>query len=110
MISKHRRDQLKGEDEMTALMRRVEANGAMHRIKLDGDSINEHFDYSERNPEILRQAWTTSIVQMDCTYRTNKYGIQMLHVVSTNLNKMYTLAYCFMSSTLQVDYKWVLDA
>ena len=56
MISKHRRDQLKGEDEMTALMRRVEANGAMHRIKLDGDSINEHFDYSERNPEILRQA------------------------------------------------------
>ena len=109
MISKHKEDQLEAEDEMTALMQRFEAYGSMHFIKVDDNNRLMHtLIIPNAVPKILIQAWTTPVVQMDCTYRTDKYGIQMLYLVaSTNLNKIYILAYRFMGSTLEIDYKYM---
>ena len=39
MIVQHKRDQLEGEDEMTALMRKIVADGAMHCIKVNDQII-----------------------------------------------------------------------
>ena len=62
-------------------------------------------------PKIVRYERTTPVVQIECTYRTNTYGIQMLQIVaSTDLNIAYMLAYLFMISTLEADNKWLLHA
>ena len=74
---------------MPALMRNIVADGAMHCTKVDDQNHLTHIlIIPNAIPKIVRHERTTPAVQMDCTYWTNKYGIQMLHTVaSTNLTK-----------------------
>ena len=48
-------------------------------------------------------------MQIDESYRTNKYGAGMLHVISsTSTNITYKLAFYFLQSARQVDLTWIL--
>ena len=93
-------------------MRNIVADGAMHCTKVDDKIHIAHIlIIPNAIPKIVRHERTTPVVQMDCTYRTSKFVMQMLHIVaSTNLNIIYTLSYYFMSSTLEDDYERVLHA
>ena len=63
MISKHRRYQLEGENSITSLMRRVEADGAMQRIKLDSYNRFTHIlNIPNATLKIVRQTRTTHVV------------------------------------------------
>ncbi len=46
----------------------------------------------------------------DCTYRTNRFKMPLLHFVGSNsIGGDFTIAFCFMPRQLQVDYVWALD-
>lgn len=46
---------------------------------------------------------------MDCTYRTNKYRLPLLHILGcTNLQTFFSAGFCFLSSETQADYHWAI--
>jgi hypothetical protein len=45
------------------------------------------------------------VLQMDCTYKTNKYNMPMLHITShVGTNNTFTVAICFMRQETTADY------
>jgi len=49
------------------------------------------------------------VLLMDCTYRTNKYRLPLLHILGcTNLQTFFSAGFCFLSSETQADYHWAV--
>ena len=56
---------------------------------------------------LLEQA--PDVLLMDCTYKTNKFGMPLLHIVGKNgLDKNFTIAFCFLSKEDEGSYKFAL--
>jgi hypothetical protein len=50
-----------------------------------------------------------SLVFLDCTYKTNKYRIPLLHICGTSCNnKNFSVAFCFLKEETKDYYTWVL--
>ena len=46
---------------------------------------------------------------MDCTYRTNKYRLPLLHILGcTNLQTFFSAGFCFLRNETQLDYYWAV--
>lgn len=46
---------------------------------------------------------------MDGTYRTNKYKLPLLHILScTNLQTFFSAGFCFLSNKTYADYHWAI--
>ncbi|KAI9907491.1 hypothetical protein PsorP6_016678 [Peronosclerospora sorghi] len=78
-------------------MRDIYADGTMHATKVDSDSNLIHIlIIPPAIAQIVQQEGSNPVLQTDGTFRTNKYGIQMFHVVAhTNTLKSYPFAYYF---------------
>ena len=51
-----------------------------------------------------------SVWLLDATYKTNRYGLPLLHVVGiTSTNATFTLCYCFMRNVTTADYCWAMN-
>jgi len=51
----------------------------------------------------------STVVLMDCTYRTNRYRMPLLHVVgTTGFNTTFSIAFVFLSGETEADYLWAL--
>ncbi|EKG09961.1 Transcription factor FAR1-related protein, partial [Macrophomina phaseolina MS6] len=49
------------------------------------------------------------VLLMDCTYRTNKYRLPLLHILGcTNLQTFFSAGFCFLSNETQADYHWAI--
>ena len=47
---------------------------------------------------------------MDCTYKTNKYRLPLLHIVGmTNFNSQFSAGFCFFKEEKLNDYMWALS-
>ena len=47
---------------------------------------------------------------MDCTYRTNKYRLPLLHILGcTNLGTFFSAGFCFLRNETQLDYHWAVS-
>lgn len=52
-----------------------------------------------------------SVAMADCTYKTNRYKMPLLHFVGlSNVGKSFSIAFCFLKSELKSDYIWALNA
>ena len=57
---------------------------------------------------LLRQH--PDMVQMDCTYKTNRFAMPMLSICgSTNDRITFQIAACFLSGEKQADYTWAIE-
>ena len=46
---------------------------------------------------------------MDCTYRTNRYNIPLLHIAAPSVTHHYfSVVFCLLSGEAESDYKWAL--
>ena len=62
-------------------------------------------------PELLKLEGRTPVVQLDETFRTNVHGVGMFHVITTtNTNRTFTLAYCFMRTATEEDLTCISQA
>jgi hypothetical protein len=51
------------------------------------------------------------ILLLDCTYKTNKYKMPLLHIAGvTGANKTFTVAFCFIAEETQSFYEWALES
>ena len=50
------------------------------------------------------------ILFLDCTYKTNKYRMPLLHIAGiTGANKSFSVAFCFLAEETQDYYNWALQ-
>ncbi|KAL0218005.1 hypothetical protein RCL1_008853 [Eukaryota sp. TZLM3-RCL] len=82
--------------------------------KFDGTKENEigqltHLYLIKKSSLALFQKFHF-VLLADCTYKTNRFGMP-LFVVGGKVfdNKTFTLAYCFMDSEIEDDYRWALQ-
>jgi hypothetical protein len=46
---------------------------------------------------------------LDCTYKTNRYGMPLLHIIGISpSNTTFSIAFCFMQNEQEESYKWAL--
>jgi hypothetical protein len=50
------------------------------------------------------------ILLLDCTYKTNKYGMPLLDMIGVDAcQKSFCIAFAFLSGESEDDYGWALD-
>lgn len=58
--------------------------------------------------ELARRFHT--VFGIDCTYKTNRFNLPLLHIVgTTNTHKTFTAGLCFMHSEVEEGYVWALE-
>ena len=76
------------------------------RTNDDGDLTGLFFCHS-RSIKLLSSYHY--ILFLDCTYKTNKYKMPLLHIAGvTGANKSFSLAFCFLREETQEYYEWAL--
>ena len=89
-------------DEITAL-------DFHHQVRL----VNQHIDclFIAFKKSLLLANEFHTVVVMDCTYKTNKYKMPMLHFLGIDgFKKSFTMALCFMGKENEDHYSWALNA
>lgn len=62
-----------------------------------------------RHSTIQQFATTSDIICMDCTYKTNRYNLQLLNIIGVSgMNTTLPLAYCFLEGEDEYAYEWAL--
>ena len=79
---------------------RKKASGAAYNLR----QMAAHPDslaYLQAYPEILL---------LDCTYKTNKYGMPLLDMIGIDAaQRSFCIAFAFLSGETEEDYSWALE-
>ena len=103
-IAEVRRDSRQGQSPIHALANQLEQEGFWSRIQFASDNhvtavLFAHPDsltYLRAYPEILL---------LDCTYKTNKYGMPLLDMIGVDATgRSFCIAFAFLSGETEEDY------
>jgi hypothetical protein len=99
-----------GQSSIQALVNQLNDEGFWSRVQLDAanrltaiffahpDSVT----YLQQNPDILI---------LDCTYKTNKYGLPLLDMIGVDCcQRSFCIAFAFLASEIEEQYMWALIA
>ena len=104
-----KRGAFEGQSNIHALASQMEKEGFWCRIQFAQDSrvtaiLFAHPDslsYLETYPDILL---------LDCTYKTNKYGMPLLDIIGVDAcQRSFCIAFAFLSGEAEQDYSWALE-
>jgi MULE transposase domain len=81
----------------------------IYEVKTDPENrVQNLFFMHVKQAELLRA--NPDILLMDCTYRTNKYRLPLLHILGcTNLQTFFSAGFCFLRNETQEDYYWAVS-
>lgn len=102
---------LAGRTPLQALLEQLANTNIVHYFEQDKENRLTHlFILSSSAKEICRLYSRGKIWLLDSTYKTNRYGIPLLHLVCvTATNHTFTLCYCFLRRETLDDYRWALQ-
>jgi hypothetical protein len=104
-----RANYLKGRPPIEALLDDLSTPEWTFDVKRD---INNHVEYlfftHEKQIELLLA--NPDVLLMDCTYRTNKYKLPLLHILGcTNLETFFSAGFCFLRHENEEEYYWAIS-
>jgi hypothetical protein len=108
-IADVRCDSCEGQSSIHALANQLDQEGFWSRIQfaLDGRVTAVFFahpdslTYLQAYPELLL---------LDCTYKTNKYSMLLLDMISVDaMQRSFCIAFTFLSGETETDYTWALE-
>src|SRR5579871_2251040 len=83
-------------------------NGSSPSRKIADNHVHNLFFAHQKQIELLLA--NPDILLMDCTYRTNKYKLPLLHILGcTNLQTFFSAGFCFLHNETQEDYYWAIS-
>jgi hypothetical protein len=75
----------------------VSGSGWAYKVKTSLDNRIENLFFArETSIQMLRE--NPDILLMDCTYRTNRYKLPLLHIVDRRNMQSFSAGFCFMRS------------
>ena len=101
---------MNGRSELESFFDEVIAKGYLFNQEVDEHGHITKAFFSHPESAGLAQK-SGKVLVMDCTYKTNKYKMPLLHILGlTAFNKTFTIGYAFLSSEVQTDYIWALNS
>ncbi|CAG8502740.1 2637_t:CDS:2, partial [Scutellospora calospora] len=105
---KIRHDNLQGRTPIQALLDELVEENIEHYYQYNQNGNLTHLFFAHPKSIILTKTYN-SILLMDCTYKTNKFKMPLLHVVGmTSFNTTFSSCFAFLKSEQEEDYKWAL--
>jgi hypothetical protein len=103
-----REKQLSGRSPIEALLDNLSTSDWVFAVKKDDNNhVQNLFFAHQKQIEMLRA--NPDVLLMDCTYRTNKYKLPLLHILGcNNLQTFYSAGFCFLTNETQADYHWAI--
>ena len=101
--------QLEGRTPVERLMERLQNEGNWeHRLQCDsGGHITFLMFAHKRSIEYANKY--NRVFLLDCTYKTNRYRMPLLHIISVApTNGSFSIAFCFMQNEQTESYRWAL--
>jgi hypothetical protein len=99
-----------GHDSIEALVDQLNASDkwiARHSADSEGRLVHLFFAYT-KTIQVFKSP--PDILMADCTYRTNRFKMPLLHFIGCNsIGGHFMAAFCFMPSETQSDYYWALQ-
>lgn len=103
-----KREDLEGKSEMQFLFEKLVEDSTNFSSQHDKENRCTNLLLVMENAIQLTKHYS-QVVQMDSTYRTNRYGMPLLHIVGRmSTNNTFTIALCFMRSETETNYTWAL--
>lgn len=108
-IAESKRSLCEGQSTMQAFANQLDEQGFWNRMQLDnGGRVTavlfahpESLAYLKAYPDILF---------LDCTYKTNKYGMPLLDIIGVDAcQRSFCIAFAFLSGESEEDYIWALE-
>jgi hypothetical protein len=105
---KMRIDQLQGGTPIEALVHQLWEQQFHFMINSVEGHMTSFFFAHPRSLELVKHFRTT--ILLDCTYKTNKYNMPLLHIVGMNsCNRSFTVACCFLCAEKEPNYTRALE-
>jgi MULE transposase domain len=104
-----RQAQLNGLTPIEALIKHLEENSDsfIGRVFVEGEHLKALL-FATHKQIAFHHAYP-DILLLDCTYKTNRYGMPLLHFgAPTPCNTYFSTAFYFLSGEAEDDYKWAL--
>ena len=100
---------LNGRSPLEALLDEFSTPEWVFDVKHDTDNRLECLFFAHKNQVELLHA-NPDVLLMDCTYRTNKHRLPLLHIVGrTNLGTFFSAGFCFLRTETELDYYWAVS-
>jgi hypothetical protein len=81
----------------------------IYEVKLDTSQHVQNLFFAHKSQAEMLLT-NPDVLLMDCTYRTNKFKLPLLHVLGcTNLQTYFSAAFCFLRTETELDYYWALS-
>jgi hypothetical protein len=105
----NRANYLRGRSPIEALLDDLSTSEWIFDFQKDPDNhIRYLFFTHKKQVELLLT--NPDILIMDCTYRTNKYGLPLLHILGcTNIQTFFSAGFCFLRNETHQDYYWAIS-
>lgn len=86
----------------------LQENSWKYAIKQDNEGHVLFFMFA--HPESIKYAnLYNRVFVLDCTYKTNRYGMPLLHIIGvSSSNSTFSIAFCFMQNEQEESYIWAL--
>jgi hypothetical protein len=104
-----RRKSLNGRTPIEALMYELRDKGYRYEYQCDGDNNISHLFFAHPFSLQLCNLYST-VILMDCTYKTNKFKMPLLHVVGmTPFNTTFSICFVLLKEEKEADYVWAIE-
>jgi hypothetical protein len=106
---KIREEHLNGRSPIETLLDDLSTSSWVFSVKKDADNRIQNLFFAHRKQiELLLS--NPDVLLMDCTYRTNKYKLPLLHILGcTNLQTFFSAGFCFIRNETELDYRWAVS-
>lgn len=103
-----RREKLQDKSPLQYLQEELVTHQWKYEFKKDKEGYIEFFIFA--HPESIQYANRYNrVFVLDCTYKTNRYGMPLLHIIGVSpSNTTFSIAFCFMQNEQEESYKWAL--
>lgn len=109
-IHEYNRSWLEGHTAGTKLLHYMTDKGFLvsYELKEDDDEVQKLLFMSQHQKEML--ASYGRVLVLDCTYKTNRYNLPLLHIVGRSpLGKTYQACFAFINDETELSYVWALE-
>ncbi|CAG8850556.1 8699_t:CDS:1, partial [Racocetra persica] len=103
------RDNFQGHTPIQALLNKLVEGNFEHNYQCNQNDNLTHFFFAHSKSIALTKTYN-SVLLIDCTYKTNKFKMPLLHIVGmTSFNTIFSSCFAFLKSEQENDYVWALN-
>jgi hypothetical protein len=101
-------DYLDGRSSIEALLDELSTPDWIFDVTLDANNHVQSLFFAHEKQVKLFHA-NPDILMMDCTYRTNRYRLPLLHILGyTSLGTFFSVGFCFLRQETEIAYHWAI--